>query len=149
MVTPRDLQQQRSENDTEEYRTNYTSKEYINALYALDNGWTGQDVLVGVIDDGIKEVGELSGQISSLSKDFGTITTGGITTDRNVIGDDRSEHGTAVAGIIAARRDGVGTMGIAPDAKLVSLRVDSYNADNDTEIIGSGIGGDTWRFVSI
>ncbi|WP_332872373.1 S8 family peptidase [Allopontixanthobacter confluentis] len=136
MITPKDQQPQRSVNDTAEYRANYSGKEYINALYALDNGWTGQGVLVGVMDDGIKEVGELEGQISDLSKDFGVITAGGVESNRNVIGDDRSEHGTAVAGIIAARKDGAGTMGIAPDAKLVALRVDDYNADTNTEMFG-------------
>ena len=51
MITPRDQQPQRSVQDDDEYRRNYTSAEYINALYALDNGWTGTGVKVAVLDD--------------------------------------------------------------------------------------------------
>lgn len=127
---PSAQQPRRSSQDDAEYRVNYLSFEYVNALYALDNGWTGQGVKVAVIDDGVKAVSEMDGQISGLSRDFGTVTQNGTTRQRDTIGDDYSEHGTMVAGVLAARNDGSGVQGIAPDVEVVALRVS--NTDLDT-----------------
>ncbi|MET1756188.1 S8 family peptidase [Novosphingobium sp. RD2P27] len=126
----------RSPADDEEYRRNYVAFEHVRALYALDNGWTGQNVLVGVVDDGVFENAELSGQISSLSRDFGRTTTGGSTTARDVIGDEYSDHGTLVAGVIAGRNNGAGIQGIAPDAKIVALRVSDVDTTSGEETLG-------------
>lgn len=114
----------------------------MNELYALDHGWTGQGVAVAVLDDGVKEVPELQGKISSLSKDFGTVTQNGVTTQRNVIGDDYSDHGTMVAGVIAAANDGTGVQGMAPDAQIVALRISAINLDarpSNQETLGIGL----------
>ncbi|MFI8667237.1 S8 family peptidase [Qipengyuania sp. NPDC077410] len=129
MITPSDQQPQRSVQDDAEYRRNYTAAEYINALYALDNGWTGKGVLVGVIDDGIHEIPELEGQVDrALSRDFGGTVVNGQLQPReggSNSGDINSTHGTPVAAIIGARNNGVGIQGLAPDVTLVSLRVDA------------------------
>ena len=142
VVTPKNDQPQRSASDDAEYRQNYTAAEYINALFALDNNWIGQGVLVGVMDDGINAVGDLAGTVnSSLSRDFGYIETNGNRrnrSDSDRIGDDESDHGTLVAGIIAARDDGEGIQGLAPGATLVSLRV---TAERDGQKIW-GVGRD-------
>lgn len=120
VITPKNQQPQRSVHDDEEYRMSYHPAEYINALYALDNGWLGQGVRLGVIDDGIKIVPELEGQVDiEASRDFRPDREGGAA-----IGNDISEHGTTIATIIAARNDGQGTQGLAPRATLVSLRTD-------------------------
>lgn len=126
----------RSSADDAEYRANYASFEYVHALYALDNGWKGQGVLVGVVDDGVVENRELSGQISSLSKDFGTVITDGKESARNVIGDSYSDHGTLIAGVIAGRDDGTGIQGIAPASKIVALRVADVNTATNEETLG-------------
>lgn len=115
--------------DDDEYRRNYTSAEYINALFALNNGWLGQGVLVAIMDNGVMEVGDLRGQIDrQLSRDFGFDTEiGGVVTNRSGdarIGDEFSGHGTSVAAIIAGRNDGQGVQGFAPGVRIVSLRVD-------------------------
>lgn len=114
--------------DDDEYRRNYTVAEYINALFALENNWVGQGVLVGVMDNGVHAIGDLEGQVSTqLSRDFGYIESNGVRTMRsgsNRIGDESSNHGTPVAAIIAARDDGQNTQGLAPGATIVSLRVD-------------------------
>lgn len=142
VITPQSQQPKRSAQDDAEYRQNYVSFEYVNALYALDNGWTGQGVNVAVLDDGVKQVSELQGKISSLSRDFGTITQNGVTTQRNVIGDDYSDHGTMVAGVIAAANNGTGVQGIAPDAAIVALRISAIDLDttnpDDRETLGVG-----------
>ncbi|HKT86730.1 MAG TPA: S8 family peptidase [Novosphingobium sp.] len=118
------------------------SFEYVNALYALDHGWTGQGVNVAVLDDGVKEVPELKGKISSLSRDYGTVTQNGGTTRRNVIGDDYSDHGTMVAGVLAALNNGTGIQGIAPGAQIVALRISEIDLDatnpDDQETLGIG-----------
>ncbi len=73
---------------------------------------TGRDVKVAVIDSGIDDRHpDLAGQL---------------VRHENFVdsGDDAAEaHGTAVAGIIAAKAgNGVGIAGIAPDARLLGLR---------------------------
>ncbi len=135
-IRPKSKVAQRSGADDEEYRRNYDAFEYVHALYALDNGWTGQGVTVGVADDGVVENAELKGQISPLSRDFGTTTTGQTTTARNQVGDAGSDHGTLVAGIIAGLNDGMGIQGIAPGAKIASLRVSDINTDTGEETLG-------------
>jgi hypothetical protein len=128
------MQPVRSVNDTSEYRENFTASEMVNALYAADHGWTGKGVTVGVIDDGVNgALSAFQNQISSLSADFGYVTTNGVSTKRDTLGDAQSNHGTEIAGIIAARADGDGTVGLAPDAKIAILRTSDYNADTKVE----------------
>jgi subtilisin family serine protease len=135
-VTPVGAQPVRSSNDTAEFRRNYLANELVDALYALDNGWTGRGVTVGVLDDGVNtSLAAFDGRISELSKDFGFETRGGVTTRRDRPSDDQSDHGTAVAAVIAARRDGDGTVGMAPDAKIAVLRTSDYDRDKGVETL--------------
>ncbi|SEB13534.1 S8 family serine peptidase [Variovorax sp. YR216] len=73
---------------------------------------TGRDVRVAVVDSGVDlQHPDLVGQIA-LKENF-------VDTHRDV----PEDHGTAVAGIIAARADnGVGIVGVAPNARLLALR---------------------------
>ncbi|WP_379920507.1 S8 family serine peptidase [Erythrobacter sp. R86502] len=135
MITPKDQQPIRSSNDTVEFRRNYNATEFVNALYAIDNGWTGKGVAVGVIDNGARGTAaeDLNGAIDPRSRDFGQVITGGVRADRNVIGDENSNHGNSVSQIIAGRRNDLGAMGYAPEANIVVLRVDDYNADTKVQ----------------
>lgn len=82
----------------------------INAQAAYDLGFTGEGVTVGVLDSGLAiDHPGLAGQISVFSLD--PFTSGPVTMDYD-------GHGTHVAGIIAAARDGVGTHGVAYDAQV-------------------------------
>lgn len=139
VAVPAAPQQRRSAADDEEYRANYFAAEVIGALYALNQGYDGTGVLVGVMDNGVAEVPELAGQISGLSRDFGTIhDSGGGRMGRGSAGDARSDHGTPVAAIIAGRNDGIGIQGVAPGAKVVSLRVD-YVLPDGSAGLGEGM----------
>ncbi|GGD02015.1 S8 family peptidase [Undibacterium terreum] len=73
---------------------------------------TGRNIRVAVIDSGIEDTHpDLQGQVQ-LKENF---------IDGNPYVPE--SHGTAVAGIIAARAgNGVGIAGVAPDAKLMALR---------------------------
>jgi hypothetical protein len=73
---------------------------------------TGKRVRVAIVDTGIEvDHPDLSGQISS---------TQNLVDERKDIAE---AHGTAVAGIIAARPDnGIGVAGIAPEATFFALR---------------------------
>jgi len=51
--------------------------------------------------------------------------------------DDHS-HGTHVAGIVAARDDGAGVVGVAPDAELYALKIlDASGSGNDSDLIAA------------
>jgi len=80
-------------------------------LVELHHAATGRGVSVAVIDSRIDAAHpDLGGQIS-LSEDF----VGGH-------GKAAEQHGTAVAGVIAAREGNGGIVGIAPRARLMALR---------------------------
>jgi subtilisin-like proprotein convertase family protein len=81
----------------------------------------GATVIVGVVDDGLERThADLTGNYNAAeSFDFGQ----GDADPLPVNSDDN--HGTSVAGIIAARGgNGVGITGVAPQAGLAGLRVD-------------------------
>ena len=81
-------------------------------LSELHESATGRDVRVAIIDSGVDEQHpDLAGQVA-LKENF--------VDGRPYVPE---QHGTAVAGIIAARADnGVGIVGVAPDARLLALR---------------------------
>lgn len=80
-------------------------------LSELHQRTTGRNITVAVIDSGIDASHpDLAGQIA-LSENF--VDTGPLPAE---------PHGTAVAGIIAAREGNGGIIGVAPQARLLSLR---------------------------
>ncbi len=99
------------------------------AEYAYAMGVDGSGVEVGVIDSGV-DVGhsELKGQVSG-GYDY-------VTRSPAII--DRIGHGTAVASIIAGKRDGIDMHGMAPGARIVSARIldDEGSMAYDDPIVG-------------
>ncbi|MEQ1544199.1 S8 family serine peptidase [Methyloglobulus sp.] len=75
---------------------------------------TGQDIIIGMIDTGVDlDHPDLAGQISK-NQNFAKDISASFSTDK---------HGTAVAGVMVARRDNAkGIIGVAPNAKLVVLK---------------------------
>ncbi|QDV41495.1 Subtilisin DY [Stieleria neptunia] len=144
----------------------------INAVAAPEAwaaGYRGQGVTVAVIDTGVDlDHPDLA---HNLYINPGEIPGNGIDDDRNgyvdditgydfvsgdAVPDDGNGHGTHVAGTIAAGDNGFGVTGVAPDAKILPVRVldDSgsgsdagvaagirYAADLGAQIINLSLGG--------
>jgi hypothetical protein len=107
--------------DTLEYQRS-TGLAYHGAITAYQAGASGAGVLVGVVDSGLADPdGELAGRISPLSRDFA-----GNSDYRDVSG-----HGTAVANVIAAARNGQHAMGVAWEASILALRTDDQSKCDD------------------
>ena len=86
--------------------------ERIGAGIAHDYGYTGSKVKVAVIDTGIDDLhNELS------IEDYYDFIT-----DRHTNPEDVYGHGTHVAGIIAAKKNVEGAVGVAPDVLLYDLK---------------------------
>lgn len=108
-----------------EYLRNYGVAN-IRAINAWNAGATGLGINVGVIDSGIHfSQPDLAGNISSASTD---VVPGRSTPD----GPDN--HGTLVSGVIAAGVNGFGTVGVAYQSTIVSIRSDTTSdCDDDPE----------------
>lgn len=115
-------------------------KQLVRARAAHDRA-TGAETTIAVIDTGVSHshpdlASRVDAKRSRLFR-YGRVHAG--TTETLVaeepvdffpqvrattrhVGDDVHGHGTHVAGIAAARRNGTGIIGMAPDAEIVSLR---------------------------
>ena len=92
-----------------------------NADIDVIRGWsqaTGKGVVVAVVDSGV-DAGhpDLDGQVIE-GWDFVDDDN-----DPSPVGDNADEsHGTFIAGIIAAKVNGIGMSGVAPDARILNVR---------------------------
>lgn len=94
---------------------------------------TGKGVTVAVVDSGVmKNNSHLQDAVMP------GVTINPYDSDTQGL-DDATGHGTAIAGIIAAREvDGSALVGVAPDAKILPIRV--FYSDADQQIIDQGFG---------
>ncbi|MGB7418902.1 MAG: S8 family serine peptidase [Erythrobacter sp.] len=100
--------------DTPEFRRS-DGPGFHGADEAWRSGATGEDAIIAVIDTGIdRDSPELAGRIHSASRD--------IVADRG--GEPEDDHGTNVALVAAAARNGTGVLGIAFDADVLAIRAD-------------------------
>ncbi|GAA3997042.1 S8 family peptidase [Sphingomonas humi] len=115
--------------DTAEYQ--YSNAPVISkAIAAYNAGATGKGVKAAVIDSGINpDMAELAGRIDPASRD--------VTFSGRALADE-SGHGSAVAAVIAAARDGKEIHGMAFDATIIALRAD--NAGSCTTTTGDNPG---------
>jgi subtilisin family serine protease len=119
--------------DTAEYKASGAVVS-ARAAYAYDRQITGKGVAIAVLDTGIDTAGsEFAGRISPDSTAFdqkiarcGTCAPETIRFElKDVIG-----HGTKVAGIAAAARDGGGMQGVAPDPTILALKISGPDMSN-------------------
>lgn len=109
--------------DTAEYRRS-DGPEQHGAITAWQAGRTGAGQTIAIVDTGIDTTNtEFAGRIHAASRD---VTTGG----RSIRAED--DHGTNIALVAAAARNGSGVMGIAFDAALLVLRADQPGTCADT-----------------
>ncbi len=130
--------------------------EQIRAPDVWEQGITGQDVVVAVIDTGVDLAHPDLTQ--NLWRNPGEIAGNGIDDDGNgfiddvqgwdFVGNDErpgdrsynfSGHGTHVAGIVAAAQNDLGITGVAPDAQIMPVRVLDRNGSGTARDVAKGI----------
>ena len=100
----------------------------IKSNTASSLGYTGKGVKIAIIDTGIN------------AKHPDLKVAGGISKVKNSRHDtDGNGHGTHVAGVIGAQNNSIGTVGVAPDAQLYSVKVLSADGIGTLEGVVSGI----------
>lgn len=124
----------------------------INAPEAWEAGYTGEKARVFILDNGIDaDHPDLSTNLKAyLCKSF--------VPDEGYIVKDKLKfnHGTHVAGIVAAADNGLGVIGVAPNAEIVAVKVLTeaegsgafswinagivYAADNGADVINMSLG---------
>jgi subtilisin family serine protease len=120
-------------------------RDLIKAPEVWAQGLTGDGIVVAVIDSGIDyNHPDLTGNIWSNNGENGVDAQGrnkannGVDDDNNGFVDDfrgwdfvnndndpmdDNNHGTHISGLVAAKRDGIGITGVAPTAKIMSLKI--------------------------
>lgn len=121
------------------------ARDLIKAPEVWAQGLTGDGIVVAVIDSGIDyNHPDLTGNIWSNSGENGVDAAGqnkannGFDDDNNGFVDDfrgwdfvnndndpidDNNHGTHISGLVAAKKDGVGSTGVAPTAKIMPLKI--------------------------
>ena len=124
----------------------------IDAPEAWNVGASGEGVRVAMLDEGF-DMDHLD-LASNINYDLSTSFVPGETVDYLLL--DVFSHGSHTAGIVAAADNAFGTIGVAPEAELVLVKVLSemlgygefswiiegivYAADNDADIINMSLG---------
>lgn len=99
----------------------------VNAPAAREAGFDGNGVIVAVIDTGVDAShADLKGQVLAGMRyiaidGYTGFRSESVRADQNV---DLFGHGTHVAGIIAAKDNGQGIVGVAPAAKILPIALD-------------------------
>ncbi|ANU13991.1 hypothetical protein B481_0997 [Planococcus halocryophilus Or1] len=100
----------------------------IKANTATSLGYTGKGVKIAIIDSGIN------------SKHPDLKVAGGVSKVENSSAfTDGNGHGTHVAGVIGAQNNSIGTVGVAPDSLIYSVKVLSANGVGTLEGVVAGI----------
>jgi subtilisin family serine protease len=131
---------------------NNWGNDFVNAPTAWANGYTGQNIIVAVVDSGVDYTHiDLS---QNIWRNAGEVAGNGIDDDRNGFVDDvmgwdfvgnennpmdEESHGTHVAGTIAAGNNGFGVTGVAYNARIMPVRVMNAQGQGDSDAISRGI----------
>jgi len=105
---------------------------HINVPGAWAAGYTGQGVVIGIVDDGLETAHEDLGPnfVAEHSYNFGALVGQDPANVEPVNAGDR--HGVPAAGIAAARGgNGLGVTGVAPHSGLAALRIDWYDTADE------------------
>jgi serine protease AprX len=121
----------------------FNAAELVHAHDAWDNGYTGSGIDVALIDSGVTPV-------QGLAADGQVVNGPDLSFESQFAGAahlDTFGHGTFMAGLIAAREPGTGAdssntsayQGIAPDARIVSVKVADALGRSDVSQVIAGI----------
>ena len=106
--------------NTAEFQANFGLGN-INVLSTYGAGFTGTGQTIAVIDTGIDvDHPDLDANIAAASTD--------IVTGNSAFLNDIDGHGTQVAGVAAAERNGIGTHGVAFNSQILAIRADSIGS---------------------
>lgn len=106
----------------------------IGAPNFWEKGYRGQDVVIAILDTGCQtDHPDLKGQIID-GRNFTDDYNGSMFNY-----EDNNGHGTHVAGTIVASSNGLGVMGVAPDAKLLICKVLSGDGSGSYDSIIKGM----------
>jgi subtilisin family serine protease len=140
--------------------TNNNPSIHVNVVPAWLNNFTGAGIITGVVDDAVQinhpDLFENTNPVASLHRSYSS--TGSVLVNDSTPTATAENHGTSVAGLIAARGgNGIGTTGSAPFANLVGMRTGNLNSNalvaaiNHANGIGPGqihIKNHSYGFVS-
>lgn len=106
----------------------------VDAQNSWNSGYTGLGVKIAVIDTGV----DLDHPDFAGTSETDSAIAGGISeVDYTTSYEDDNGHGTHVAGIIGARQNGTGVIGIAPNASIYAVKaLDSSGSGYVSSIIG-------------
>jgi subtilisin-like proprotein convertase family protein len=99
----------------------------INISKAWQN-YTGAGVKIGIVDDGIDYNHPDLNPHYLFNLDYNAVVA-----DNNAYGSSTDRHGTTVAGIAAASREGSGIVGVAYDAAIAGFRI-SYSTSSPSTL---------------
>ncbi|MCU0516754.1 MAG: S8 family serine peptidase [Oscillatoria sp. Prado101] len=110
---------------------NFEDLNLINVSPVWNAGFTGEGVKVAVIDNGVdyNHLDLKRNIVSNAGYDFADKDSNPLPGPRDTASSnnpqefDASEHGTHVAGIVAAARNGIGSTGVAYEAQILPLKV--------------------------
>lgn len=115
-----------------EYYSSYSFHDKIGSWSAYEQGWTGAGVKVGILDSGI------DWKHTDLNDNVIGVYSVLSYSDLAKLGFDDYRHGTQVAGVIAAEKNGSGILGVAYDADIISVKVLNQNGSGSYANISSG-----------
>jgi serine protease AprX len=96
-------------------------------------GFTGAGIDVAVIDSGVSPVPGLAGRVVN-APDFSADAAVGTVTSLDAYG-----HGTHLAGLIAGNDPTTGFTGVAPQSRIVNVKVAAHDGSTTVENVLSGI----------
>lgn len=117
----------------------YAQQWHLKMLGNIQRIWdeyTGAGVHVGVFDDGLQYTHPDLAMNYDATRHFVYNGTTYDPTPVDMTGDDQDEHGTSVAGIIAAGKNSIGGVGVAYDAKLTGVMILS-NPELESEFMSN------------